>query len=80
MTTGQIGAVAGLPVIVTNRITAGKFLLLKNNSMGLLYKRRPIVETDRDILKRTTVVTTNLHYAVKRLDDKGVCVGTLSAT
>jgi N4-gp56 family major capsid protein len=80
VTTGQIGVIAGLPVIVTNRITAGKFLLLKNNSMGLLYKRRPLVETDRDILKRTTVVTTNMHYAVKRLDDKGVCVGTLATS
>ncbi|MES9554783.1 MULTISPECIES: N4-gp56 family major capsid protein [unclassified Streptomyces] len=78
--TGQIGEIAGMPVIVTDRVTAGTFLLLKNNSLGLLYKRRPIVEFDRDILKRTTVITTNLHYAVKRLDDKGVCVGTLATT
>ncbi|MFE6955670.1 hypothetical protein [Streptomyces sp. NPDC057696] len=33
VTTGQIGVIAGLPVVVTNRITAGKFLLLKNNSV-----------------------------------------------
>ncbi|MEV5673507.1 phage head protein [Streptomyces sp. NPDC052503] len=78
--TGQIGIVAGVPVIITNRIAAGKFLLLKNNSLGALYKRRPIVETDRDILKRTTVITTNVHYAVKRLDDAGVLVGTLATT
>ncbi|MFE7782042.1 phage major capsid protein [Streptomyces nigrescens] len=78
--TGQIGAIAGLPVFITNRVAAGKFLLLKNNSLGALYKRRPIVETDRDILKRTTVITTNVHFAVKRLDDKGVLVGTLAAT
>ncbi|MGC0427617.1 hypothetical protein RKD32_003972 [Streptomyces sp. SAI-195] len=80
VTTGQIGAIAGVPVIVTNRIAAGKFMLLKRNSLGLLYKRRPLVETDRDILKRTTVIATTLHYAVKRLDDKGVCVGTLATT
>lgn len=79
VTTGQIGTVAGVPVIVTNRIAVKKFLLLKRNSLGALYKRRPIVESDRDILKRTTVVTTNVHYAAKRLDDKGVCVGTLAA-
>ncbi|MGW7197226.1 N4-gp56 family major capsid protein [Streptomyces chryseus] len=79
VTTGQIGVIAGVPLIVTNRIAAGKFLLLKNNSLGLLYKRRPLVETDRDILKRTTVIATTVHYAVKRLDDKGVCVGTLAA-
>ncbi|MGI5444140.1 phage head protein [Streptomyces sp. CA-243310] len=78
--TGQIGAIAGLPIFVTNRVAAGKFLVLKRNALGALYKRRPIVETDRDILKRTTVITTNVHYAVKRLDDRGVCVGTLAAT
>jgi len=77
--TGQVGVIAGVPVILTNRIAAGKFMLLKNNALGALYKRRPIVETDRDILKRTTVITTNVHYAVKRLDDKGVLVGTLAA-
>ncbi|WND36927.1 N4-gp56 family major capsid protein [Streptomyces sp. BB1-1-1] len=78
VTTGQVGVIAGMPVVVTDRIAAGKFLLMKRNALGALYKRRPIVETDRDILKRTTVITTNVHYAVKRLDDKGVCVGTLA--
>jgi len=69
---GVIGAIAGLPVIVTDRVTSGKPVVLKKQSLGLLYKRRPIVEQDRDILARTNVVTTNLHYAVKRLNDAGV--------
>lgn len=79
VTTGQVGVIGGVPVIVTNRIAAGKFLLMRRNSLGLLYKRQPLVETDRDILKRTTVVTTTVHYAVKRLDDRGVLVGTIGA-
>ncbi|MGC0205231.1 N4-gp56 family major capsid protein [Streptomyces levis] len=78
--TGSIGRIGGVPVFVTNRIAAGKFLLIKNSALGLLYKRRPLVESDRDILARSTVVTTTMHYAVKRLDDKGVCVGTLATT
>ncbi|MFD4371501.1 N4-gp56 family major capsid protein [Streptomyces sp. NPDC058527] len=78
--TGMIGTVAGVPVIVTNRVAAKKFLLMKRSALGLLYKRRPLVESDRDILARSTVVTTTLHYAVKRLNDRGVCVGTLAAT
>jgi len=76
---GQVGSIGGIPVIVTNRVTAGKFLIMKNNALGLMWKRRPLVEQDRDILARTTIVTTNLHYAVKRLEDKGVLVGTLTA-
>lgn len=69
---GLIGDIAGIPVYVTNRLDSGRALLLKRNSLGLFYKRRPIVERDRDILKRTTVITTNVHYAVKRLTDTGV--------
>lgn len=77
---GSIGRIGGVSVFVTNRVTAGKFLLLKTGSLGLLYKRRPLVESDRDILARSTVVTTTMHYAVKRLTDRGVCVGTLAAS
>jgi N4-gp56 family major capsid protein len=84
---GVIGQIAGMNVFVSDRVTkfdydaatagdqfAYKSLLVKRNALGLLYKRRPIVENDRDILKRTDVVTTNVHYAVKRLNDKGVLV------
>ncbi|MDX3214567.1 phage head protein [Streptomyces sp. ME02-6991-2B] len=78
--TGSIGRIGGVPVFVTNRITAGKFLLMKRNSLGLLYKQRPQVESDRDILARSTVITTTLHYAAKRLDDRGIAVGTLATT
>ncbi|MEV0445958.1 phage head protein [Streptomyces spectabilis] len=77
---GSIGRIGGVPVFLTNRVTAGTFLLMKRGALGLLYKRRPLVEDDRDILARSTVVTTTLHYAVKRLNDRGVCVGTLSLT
>lgn len=72
VTRGQIGTIAGLPVVVTNRLSSGHAMVLKKNAIGVLWKRRPLVEQDRDILKRTTVVTTNLHYAVKRLNDNGV--------
>lgn len=69
---GLLGTKGGLQVFLTNRLADGKALLLKNNSLGLFYKRRPVVEQDRDILARTTVITTNLHYAVKRINDEGV--------
>lgn len=85
---GQVGAIATVPVFVSDRatavtdvdsVTAGnqpgyKALLIKKGAITLAYKRRPIVEKDRDILKRTTVITTNVHYAVKRTDDRGVVV------
>ncbi|WP_193118446.1 N4-gp56 family major capsid protein [Brachybacterium tyrofermentans] len=74
---GQIGIIGGVPVFTTNRVEAGKFLVVKNQALGLLYKRRPLVETERHALARSTDVVTTMHYAVKRLSDKGVLVGTL---
>lgn len=85
---GQVGAIATVPVFVSDRATvitdidsgtagnqAGyKALIIKNNALSVLYKRQPLVETDRDILKRNTVITVNAHYAVKRIDDRGVVV------
>lgn len=76
---GQIGIIGGVPVFTTNRVESGKFLVVKNQALGLLYKRRPLVETERHALVRSTDVVTTMHYAVKRLTDKGVLVGTLAA-
>lgn len=78
--TGQVGTVLGVPVAMTSLVAVKKFLLIKRNAIGVLYKRRPLVESDRDILARENVITTTQHYAVKRLSDKGVLVGTVSAT
>jgi hypothetical protein len=74
MTRGRVGDIGGLGVFVTNRVPAGRSLLLKNNALGIKYKRRPIVEQDRDILKRANVVTTNVHYGTHRINDSGVLV------
>jgi N4-gp56 family major capsid protein len=76
---GSIGLLAGVNVRVTDRVAPKTILGLKNQSLGLLYKRRPIVERDRDILSRSDVITTNLHYAVKRINDRGVVRVTLAA-
>ena len=81
---GVIGQVGGVNILVSDRVTTTpgdgtnpatyNALMIRRGSLGLLYKRRPQVETDRDILARTTVVTTNVHYACHRLDDEGIVV------
>lgn len=78
--TGQVGQIAGVSVFVTDRVAAKKILFLKRNSLGALYKRQPLVEQDRDILARSTILTTTIHYAVKRIDPRGVGVVTLAAS
>jgi len=78
--TGSLGLLGGINVFVSDRVAAKKVLLLKNQALGLLYKQRPIVEQDRDILKRSDVLAITTHYAVKRLNDRRVCVVTLAAS
>ncbi len=58
---GSVGSFMGVPIIVSNRASAGA-LLIQKGALVLSYKRRPLVETDRDILARSTVVTANVHY------------------
>jgi hypothetical protein len=77
--TGSIGVIGGVNVKVSDRIAAKKMLLVKNRALGLLYKQRPVVESDRDILARSTVIATHLHYATKRLNDRGIVRVTLAA-
>lgn len=88
ITRGQVGAIGTVRVYVSDRATAvtdadagtegnqagRKALIIKRGAIALKYKRRPIVETDRDILARTNIITTNVHYAVKRVNDRGVIV------
>lgn len=80
ITRGQVGAIGTVSVYVSDRASAGSTagtrnaLIIKRGAVQLKYKRRPLVETDRDILARTNIITTNVHYAVKRVDDRGVIV------
>lgn len=77
---GQIGAIGRVPIFVSDRVTKSgtgadtiyTAVLVRKGALALKFKRRPIVETDRDILKRTNIITTNVHYATKRVDDRGI--------
>lgn len=89
---GQVGAVGRVPIFVSDRVpsvtdvdsgTGGNqagavALIILKGALALKYKRRPIVETDRDIMARINYITTNAHYAVKRVNDRGVIAVTTS--
>lgn len=87
MRRGFVGNIGSVPVFVSDRATAvtdaagdssnvagHDVLIIRQGALALSYKRRAIVETDRDILKRTNLITTNVHYAAHRIDDSGIIV------
>jgi N4-gp56 family major capsid protein len=78
--TGAIGTIYGVPVVVTDRMpynsTSGvaTSMMLQQNALAYVTKRKPIVETGRNILKRTNLITTNVHYAAKLVDKNGIAI------
>lgn len=85
---GQIGSIGTIPVVMSDRATKTgtgadtvyNALVILKGALALKYKRRPLVEKDRDISTRTNLVTINVHYATKRTDDRGVIVIPTKAT
>ena len=61
---GAVGEFQGCQVIVSNKLkTSGDVYIVKPNALRLILKRGVLVETDRDILKFTNVITGSVHYA-----------------
>ena len=70
-----IGMIAGVPVIISDTLPVDSVngyytaFLFAKEPVGIAYKRDIMIESDRDILNRTTVITATMHYAVKLLPD-----------
>ena len=60
--TGAVGMIGGAQVVVSNRITTNNFIV-KKGGLGLLIKRGLEMESDRDIINKSTVLTADKHYA-----------------
>lgn len=67
---GSIGTIYGMPVIISRFITKTpgtpatyNNLLIKRAALGLWYKKQMEIKTDKDILKRTTVIAANSMFA-----------------
>lgn len=76
-------AVEGVQIVVTNKMGDTEGILLKVNPvtppLKLIMKRGVQVETDRDIIKKTTIMTADEHYAAYLYDDSKVVVVTFQA-
>ena len=59
-----LGQVYGCQVVSSNRVPENTMYLVKKDALGLVLKRNAEVETERDILKKSTVVAGDQHYAV----------------
>lgn len=61
---GAVGEYQGCQVIVSNKLrTSGDIYIVKPNALRLILKKGAQVESDRDILRFTTVLTGSVHFA-----------------
>lgn len=64
---GAVGMVHGCQVVVSNKLTSGCYIV-KPGALAIYMKRDTMVETDRDIVNKSTVMTADKHYVAYLYD------------
>lgn len=69
---GTVGMIHGCQVVVTNRIKEStnvtNYHIVKPGALAIYMKRDTLVEVDRDIINKSTVMTADKHFATYLLD------------
>ncbi len=61
---GSVGMIHGCEVVVSNKLKGQKkAYIVKPGALALFMKRDTLVETDRDIVNKSTVMTADKHFA-----------------
>lgn len=69
LVTGVFGEVLGAQVVRSRKVAEGTAYLVKAGALAIYLKRSVDVETDRDILAKTTVISADEHYGVVLEDE-----------
>lgn len=75
---GTVGQVAGLQVAISDKLTDTEAYIVARGALGLEMKRDVMVESDRDIVSKTTVITADEHYVAYLKDESKAIAITLS--
>lgn len=69
---GQVGTVAGIPVIATNALTDTAYIMT-NEAVKLFMKKDVEVEQDRDIETKVNTVVLATYYICALVDNNKIC-------
>ena len=58
---GSVGMVHGCQVVISNKLEGKPAFIVKPGALRLILKRDTLVETDRDIVNKSTVITADKH-------------------
>lgn len=76
---GQVGEIMGCSVVVSNMMENDKALIVRAGALGLELKRETMIESDRDIIHKSTIVTIDKHYVAYIKDASKVIKITVKA-
>lgn len=66
---GAVGMIHGCQVVISNKLNTKKeAFIVKPGALALFMKRDTMVESDRDIINKSTVVTADKHYCTYLYD------------
>ncbi len=66
---GTYGAVLGAQVVRSKKVPEGTAYLVKEGALAIYMKRNVEIENDRDIVRKTTVITADQHYGAHLYDE-----------
>lgn len=75
---GQVGTVYGCPIVVSNKMEEDAVYFIRGGAIGIEVKREVAVETDRDVLKKQTIVSADRHYMAYVRDAGKLVKGTIT--
>lgn len=75
---GQVGEIMGCSVVVSNTMADDKALIVRAGALGLELKRDTMIESDRDIIHKSTIITIDKHYVAYLKDASKVIKVTIS--
>ena len=72
LVSGAYGEVLGAQVVRSRKLPQGTAYLVKVGALAIYMKRDVLIEDDRDILAKTTVIAADEHYGVVLEDESKV--------
>ena len=69
LVSGAFGELLGWEIVRTKKLEEGDWIAVKRGALKTFIKRNVNVETDRDIVHKTTQITADEHYVVALVDE-----------
>ena len=76
---GVVGSISGCQVIVSDKLADTEAFIIRQGGLGIELKRNVMVESDRDIIAKLTVITADEHYVAYLKDETKVVKITITA-